>query len=74
MERPSSLYIRLWTVMDDMAETEAEISLLAGNNGYDSQKDQIYTFYRTTQTTIFRLPTGHCGLRKHLKRLGLASS
>ena len=26
---------------------------------------------RRGQTTIFRLRTGHCGLKKHLKRLGL---
>ena len=44
------------------------------NNGYDPQKDQINTLDRRTQTTIFRLRTGHCGLRKHLKRLGLADS
>ena len=42
------------------------------NNGYDPQKDQTIALYRRTQTTIFRLHTGHCGLRKHLKRLGLA--
>ena len=39
------------------------------NSGYDPQKDQINTLDRRTQTTIFRLCTGHCGLRKHLKRL-----
>ena len=44
------------------------------NNGYDPQKDQINTLDRRTQTTIFSLRTGHCGLRKHLKRLGLADS
>ena len=44
------------------------------NNGYDPQKDQINTLHRRTQTTIFRLRTGHCGLRKHLKRLGLVDS
>ena len=26
---------------------------------------------RKSQTTIFRLRTGHCGLNKHLKRLGV---
>ncbi len=26
---------------------------------------------RKSQTAIFRLRTGHCGLRKHLKRMGL---
>ena len=44
------------------------------NNGYDPQKDQINTLYRRIQTTIFELRTGPCGLRKHLKRLGLADS
>ena len=47
---------------------------LKKNNGYHPQKDQIKTLDRRTQTTIFRLRTGHCGLRKHLKRLGLADS
>ena len=41
---------------------------------YDPQKDQINTLDRRTQTTIFCLHTGHCGLTKHLKRLGLADS
>ena len=44
------------------------------NNGFDPQKDQINTLDRRTQTAIFRLHTGHCGLRKHLKRLGLTDS
>ena len=44
------------------------------NNGYDPQKDQINTLDRRTQTTIFSLRTDHCGLRKHLKRLGLANT
>ena len=43
-------------------------------NGYDPQKDQINTLDRRIQTTIFCLHTGHCGLRRHLKRLGLANS
>ena len=43
-------------------------------HGYDPQKYHINTLDRRTQTTIFRLGTGHCGLRKHLKRLGLADS
>ena len=48
-----------------------------GKTGFDPtdpQKDQINTLDRRVQTTIFRLRTGHCGLRKHLKRLGLADS
>ena len=44
------------------------------NSSYDPQKDQINTLGRRTQTTIFRLRTGHCGLRKRLKKLGLADS
>ncbi|KAK7087583.1 hypothetical protein V1264_021615 [Littorina saxatilis] len=41
------------------------------NNNYSSQKDQINSLDRRSQTTILRLRTGHCGLNKHLKRLGL---
>ena len=43
------------------------------NNRYDPQKDQINTLDDRTQTK-FRLRIGHCGPRKHLKRLGLAYS
>ena len=43
-------------------------------NGYSPRKDQINSLDRRSQTTIFRLRTGHCGLNKHLKRLGLARS
>ena len=32
------------------------------------------TLDRRNQTTIIRLHTGYCGLRKHLKRLGLADT
>ena len=48
------------------------------NNGYDPQKDQINIIDRRTQSTLFRLRTGHCGLKKkkkkNMKRLGLADS
>ena len=44
------------------------------NNGHDPPKDQINSLDRRTQTTIFHLHTGHCGLRKHLKRLDPADS
>ncbi|KAK7098746.1 hypothetical protein V1264_002982 [Littorina saxatilis] len=33
--------------------------------------DQLVKLNRRSQTTILRLRTGHCGLNKHLKRLGL---
>ena len=39
------------------------------NNAYDPQKDNTNTIDRRKQTTIFRLRTGHCGLRKHIKGL-----
>ena len=44
------------------------------NNGYEPQNDQTNTLHKRTQTTIFCLGTGHWGLGKHLKRLGLADS
>ena len=38
------------------------------------RKTRLSTLDRRTQTTTFRLRTGHCGLGKHLKRLGLPDS
>ena len=32
------------------------------------------TVWQEEQTTIFRLRTGHCGLRAHLKRIGIMDS
>ena len=62
---PSTSPLHLIQRSQDPSETEAEISLeTKKNNGYDPQKDQIHTLDRRTQTTIFRLRTGHCGLRK----------
>ena len=46
----------------------------AKNNGYEPLQDQINMLDRKSQTTIFRLRTGHCRLRKHMKRLGLADN
>ena len=40
-------------------------------DGYIPEEDAIHQLDRKSQTTIFRLRTGHCGLNKHLKRLGL---
>ena len=44
------------------------------NNGYSPQHDHINRLERREQTTIFRLRTGHCGLKKHMKRMGLADT
>ena len=44
------------------------------NDGYCPQKDSIHSLTRKEQNTIFRLSTGHCGLNKHLKRIGVADT
>ena len=44
------------------------------NNGYSPQHDPINKLEKREQTTIFRLRTGHCGLKKHMKRMGLAEN
>ena len=44
------------------------------NDGYCPKKDSIHSLTRKEQTTIFRLRTGHCGLNKHLKRIGVADT
>ena len=44
------------------------------NDGYQAHRDPIRTLERRHQTMIFRLRTGHCGLRAHLKRLGVTDT
>ena len=44
------------------------------NSGYSPQHDHINKLERREQTTIFRLRTGHCGLKKHMKKMGLAET
>lgn len=44
------------------------------NGGYSPQSDSIMHLDRRGATIIYRLRTGHCRLRAHLKRLHLADS
>ena len=41
---------------------------------FNPSTDQISRLARHEQTTIFRLRTGHCGLRAHLRRIGIMDS
>ena len=41
---------------------------------YNPSTDPISRLARHEQTTIFRLRTGHCGLRAHLRRIGIMDS
>ena len=41
------------------------------NGGYSARQDPIRFLNRPQQTLIYRLRTGHCGLRAHLKRIGV---
>ena len=44
------------------------------NGGYQAHLDPIWRLERAQQTTIFRLRTGHCGLRAHLKIIGISDT
>ena len=46
----------------------------ASIGGYNPQKDPLHQLSRHEQTTIFRLRTGHCGLKGHLKKFGIQPS
>ena len=70
---PSTQPLHLIQRSQEPSKTEAEISR-ESEEQWIWQKDQINTLDRRTRTIIFLLRTGHCGLRKHLKRLGLADS
>ena len=41
---------------------------IASIGGYNPQKDRLHHLSRHEQTTIFRLRTGHCGLKGHPKK------
>ena len=44
-------------------------TFIASIGGYNPQKDPLHQLSRHEQTTIFRLRTGHCGLKGHKKKL-----
>ena len=44
------------------------------NGGYQAHLDPVWRLGRAQQTTIFRLRTGHCSLRAHLKRIGISDT
>ena len=44
------------------------------NRGFRPDQDALHQLDRKQQTAIFRLRTGHCGLRAHLKRIGQADT
>ena len=54
----------------DLSETEQKQNSFwrLRNNGHGPQKDQTNTLDRRTQTTIFRVRTGHCGLKRNIWR------
>ena len=49
-------------------------TFIASIGGYNPQKDPLHQLSRHEQTTIFRLRTGHCGLKGHLKNIGIQPS
>jgi len=44
------------------------------NAGYKPQQDSLRLLSRHEQTMIFRLITGHCRLRSHMKKIGIEES
>ena len=49
-------------------------TFIASIGGYNPQKDPLHQLSRHEQTTIFRLRTGHCGLKGHLIKIGIRPS
>ena len=46
-------------------------TFVASIGGYNPHKNPLHQLSRHEQTTIFRLGTGHCGLKGHLKEIGI---
>ena len=49
-------------------------TFIASIGGYNPQKDPLQRLSCLEQTTIFRLRTGHCGLKGHLTKIGIQPS
>ena len=49
-------------------------TFIASIGGYNPQKDPLHQLSCHEQTTIFRLRTGHCGLKGNLKQIGIQPS
>ena len=62
--REAKTLIRFWFNGDWKSE----------NVGYQAHFDPIRRQERAQQTTIFRFLIGHCGLRAHLKRIGVSDT
>ena len=56
------------------SETHKKCQWKRDNGDYNPSTDPINCLARHEQITIFRLRTGHCGLRAHLKRIGIMDS
>ena len=46
----------------------------SSHGGYDYQRDALHSLGRSDASAIYRLRTGHCGLRAHLWRLHLVDT
>ena len=67
-EAPSS-YREIRTIMCQSFLTDWRES-----NRYSPAQDDLHRLDRCGQSTVFRLWTGHCGLKKHLHRIGQADT
>ena len=56
------------------SETDKKCQWKRTTGNYNPSIDPINGLARHEQTTIFRLRRGHCGLRAHLKRIGIMDS
>ena len=67
-EAPSS-YREIRTILRQSFLTDWRES-----NRYSPAQDDLHRLDRCGQSTVFRLRTGHCGLNKHLHRIGQADT
>ena len=51
-----------------------EIQAIVPSHGYQAHLDPSVRLEQAQQTTIFRLHTGHCGLRAHMRTIGISDT
>ena len=69
-QQSSSTYREAKTLLNNRQKAEWK----KAKGDYNTCTDPINHLQRSEQTAIFRLRTGHCGLRAHLRRIGVAAS
>ena len=73
-KQPQSLCTSTYQEAKTLLRNSQKCQWRRATGDYNPSTDPVNHLARHEQTTIFRLRTGHCGLRAHLRRTGIMDS